>query len=411
MARVLIVDDEPNMRWVLQEALSKAGHTPHAVASGPEALTLLATTPIDLTILDLKLKGMDGLATLRALHQRWPEVVVIILTAYGTVATAVEALQGGAADYLRKPFDVEEILFKITRALERQALQHEVQRLRGDQPAPLPGSHPTWRRAVEAAVQAVAQGFDVHLRGEPGSGRATIGRYAHAASPRRQAPLVELDLETLPPAQQASMLAGSSEHGGAWARTGQGTLLLRHIRALSSDGAAVLAHLIDQRTAQQREPVLITTGTSNDVLPALNNRAYAEVCVPPLREHRDDILLLAQAWLDEVVLTSVASQHIHQYPWPGNIVELRGALERAATLAKGAPIEERHLPASARTAPFIDEPIHLPPDGLNLEAVEMALIRQALTQAGGNKSRAADLLGLTRHTLLYRLEKYQIEEG
>jgi DNA-binding NtrC family response regulator len=411
MARVLVVDDEPNMRWVLQEALNKAGYTPHTVASGPEALTLLATTPIDLVILDLKLKGMDGLATLRALHQRWPEVVVIILTAYGTVATAVEALQGGAADYLRKPFDVEEILFKITRALERQALQHEVQRLRGNQPAPLTGSHPAWRRAVETAVQAVTQGFDVHLRGEPGSGRATIGRYAHAAAPRRQAPLVELDLETLPAAQQAPMLAGSSEHGGAWARAGQGTLLLRHLGALAADGAAAVTHLLDRRSEQQRGPVLITTGTSDDTPPALSDRPYVEVCVPPLREHLDDIMLLAQAWLGEVALTSAASQRLHQYPWPGNIAELRGALERAVALANGTPIEEQQLPASIRTAPLVDEPIRLPPDGLNLEAVEMALIRQALTQAGGNKSRAADLLGLTRHTLLYRLEKYQIEEG
>jgi DNA-binding NtrC family response regulator len=411
MARVLVVDDEPNMRWVLQEALNKAGHTPHTVASGPEALTLLATTPIDLAILDLKLKGMDGLATLRALHQRWPEVVVIILTAYGTVATAVEALQGGATDYLRKPFDVEEILFKITRALERQALQHEVQRLRGDQPAPLPGSHPAWRRAVETAVQAVTQGFDVHLHGEPGSGRATIGRYAHAAAPHRQAPLVELDLETLPATQQAHMLAGTNEQSGAWARAGQGTLLLRHLEALGADGAAALTHLIGRRSEQQRGPVLITTGSDNDTPLILHDRFSVEVGVPPLREHQDDIVLLAQAWLGEVVLTSAASQRIHQYPWPGNIAELRGALERAATLAQGTPIEEHHLPVSIRTAPLPDEPIRLPLEGMNLEAVEMTLIRQALTQAGGNKSRAADLLGLTRHTLLYRLEKYQIEEG
>jgi DNA-binding NtrC family response regulator len=122
-------------------------------------------------------------------------------------------------------------------------------------------------------------------------------------------------------------------------------------------------------------------------------------------------VLLAQAWLGEVALTSAASQRIHQYPWPGNIAELRGALERAAALAQGTSIEEQQLPASVRTAPLPDEPIRLPLEGMNLEAVEMTLIRQALTQAGGNKSRAADLLGLTRHTLLYRLEKYQIEEG
>lgn len=411
MAQVLVVDDEPNMRWVLQEALTKAGHTPHTVGSGTEALALLATTPIDLAILDLKLKGMDGLATLRVLHQRWPEVVVIILTAYGTVATAVEALQSGAADYLRKPFDVEEILFKITRALERQALQHEVRRLRSDQPLPLPGSHPMWRRAVEAGAQAVAQGFDLRLIGESGSGRATIARYAHAASPRRQVPLIELDLDTLPPVQHVHILAGSSEQGGAWARAGQGTLLLRHIGALSSDGAATLLHLTERRSEQQRGPVLITTGTGDNEPPALHGWLCAEVRVLPLREHMDDVLLLAQAWLGEVTITPTASLRIHQYPWPGNLAELRGVLERAAVLANGGAIEERHLPTRVRAAPLPDEPLRLPPEGLNLEQVEMALIRQALAQAGGNKSRAAELLGLTRHTLLYRLEKYQIGES
>ncbi len=411
MAHVLVVDDEPNMRWVLQEALSKAGHTPHAVASGPEALTLLATTPIDLAILDLKLKGMDGLATLRALHQRWPEVVVIILTAYGTVATAVEALQSGAVDYLRKPFDVEEILFKITRALERQALQHEVQRLRSNQPSPLPGSHPSWRRAVETATHAVAQGFDLYLIGPSGSGRASIARYAHAATSRRQALLVELDLDTLPAVQQAHMLAGTSTQGGAWAQAGQGNLLLRHITALGTDGTAALARLMEQRMEQQRGPVLIVTG-SGDALPSgLRTWSGVEVPVPPLRDHLDDLLLLAQSWLGAVTITPAVTQILHTYPWPGNIAELRGVLERAATLANGAPIEERHLPARVRATPLPDEPVRLPPEGLHLEAVEVALLRQALAQAGGNKSRAAELLGLTRHTLLYRLEKYQIGEG
>ena len=128
--RLLIVDDEANMRWVLKEALSGSGYDVYVAATGEEALGAMAAAPADLVVLDLKLKGMDGLATLRRLLERWPDSVVIILTAYGTVATAVEAIQIGAADYLRKPFDVEEIGFKIRRALERLALQAEVRRLR-----------------------------------------------------------------------------------------------------------------------------------------------------------------------------------------------------------------------------------------------------------------------------------------
>ncbi|MCG8348933.1 MAG: response regulator [Chloroflexales bacterium] len=412
MARVLVVDDEPNMRWVLQEALTKAGHAPHTAGSGSEALALLANTPIDLVILDLKLKGIDGLATLQAMHQRWPEVVVIILTAYGTVATAVTALQSGAADYLRKPFDVEEILFKITRALERQMLQQEIQRLRSKTPDLPPGSHLAWRRVVEVAAEAIRQDFDLRLIGESGSGRATIARYAHAAGPRRKAPLVELDLETLPAEQQASILEGSSEQDGAWAKAGQGALLLRHLHALSLNGAAALARLVQRRTDQQHGPLLLTTEPADYRPPQLTvpeNRRRAEVRVPPLREHLDDLLLLAQFWLGDTAIAPAASNALHAYSWPGNIAELRGVLERAAALAHGAPIEERHLSANVCAAPLANEVIRLPPEGLNLETVEVALIRQALVLAGGNKSRAAELLGLTRHTLLYRLEKYSIE--
>ena len=128
--RVLIVDDEANLRWVLKEALGEAGYEVRSVTGGQEALAEMAQWPADLVLLDLKLKGMDGLATLRRLRERWPDVVVIILTAHGTVPTAVEAMQLGAADYLRKPFDVEEISFKLRRALERRTMQHELQRQR-----------------------------------------------------------------------------------------------------------------------------------------------------------------------------------------------------------------------------------------------------------------------------------------
>lgn len=414
MAHVLIVDDEPNMRWVLQEALTKAGYTPHAAASGEESLSLLSTQPIDLVILDLKLKGMDGLATLRQIHTRWPDVVVIILTAYGTIATAVEALQSGAADYLRKPFDIEEILFKIARALERRMLQQEVSRLRRAPPKEPPGSHPVWRRALAAATQAFAHGFDLRLIGEMGSGRATIGRYVYACSARHPAPLVELDLATVPSDRQAQVLEGMPppRYEGAWTVAGQGVLLLRHTAALSDEGAMALERLRERRAHTTVGPLLILTSAPAETLPAPLSQSpfpFAEVQVPPLRDHMDDLLLLvAEMGYDTIAPTAV--QMLHAYTWPGNIAELCGVLERAATLAQGEPIEERHLPTSVRAAPLPDAPIRLPPEGLNLEAVEISLIQQALKLAGGNKSRAAELLGLTRHTLLYRLEKYGIGE-
>lgn len=409
MAHVLIVDDEPNMRWVLQEALERAGYHVAGAGSGEEALDALGKHPADLVILDLKLKGMDGLSTLRQIHARWPATVVLILTAYGTVATAVEAMQSGASDYLRKPFDVEEVLFKVSRSLERRALQEEVQRLRAGSPPPLPGSAPAWRRAQEAVAQAVTRGYDLRLIGEPGSGRATLARAAHAGGPRHLAPLIELDLATLAGAAQGGMLASESGREGAWSAAGQGSLLLRHVGSLSPAGADALDSLLTRRAELGVGPLLLLTGTRDDwaTVEGLEHR-FAAVHVPPLREHADDILAFAAAWMPGQTITPAAEALLQAYPWPDNLSELRSVLERAALLAKGAPIDEQHLPGRVRAAPLPDAPIRLPQEGLSLEELEIALIKQALARAGGNKSRAAEMLGLTRHTLLYRLEKYKI---
>jgi DNA-binding NtrC family response regulator len=412
MAHVLVVDDEPNMRWVLQEALEKAGYTVATAGSGEASLDMLGRGLVDLVILDLKLKGMDGLSTLRQIHARWPGVVVLILTAYGSVATAVEAMQSGASDYLRKPFDVEEILFKVSRSLERRALQAEVQRLRGAAAPAVPGSAPIWRRALESVSQAVAQELDVRLIGETGSGRASLARAAHAGGPRRDAPLIELDLAAIPAEAQGAILAGETGREGRWSAAGQGALLLRHIGRLSLAGGEALGRLLVRRAEHGVGPALLLAGAAEEwaAAPPLAHR-FAEVLVPPLREHADDILPFAAVWLPRQEISPAAVALLHAYAWPDNLSELRGVLERAALLAQGGPIEERHLPDRIRAAPLPDAPIRLPQEGLSLEELEIALIKQALARAGGNKSRAAELLGLTRHTLLYRLEKYKIGEG
>lgn len=411
MAQVLIVDDEPNMRWVLQEALGKAGHHTHVAAGGEEAIALCAERLFDVVILDLKLKGMDGLATLRQLRARWPQTVVLILTAFGTVATAVEALQSGAADYLRKPFDIEDVLFKISRALERQQLHAEISRLKEPQAIATPGSDPTWRRALTATVDALTRGFDVRLVGEPGSGRASIAQGAHRASSRHAAPFVVGDLATLPPTHQEALLAGGSGTEGFWSTAGQGTLLLRQIGCLGAVGIAALKRLLERRAVNGVGPLLILTGTTEEwsTAPALPHHAV-EVAVPPLRAHLDDLLPFATNWLPQHRITPTAIELLHAYNWPGNLGELRGVLERGALLAGDDPIDATYLPERIRSAPLPHTPLRLPPEGLSLEALEIDLIRQALARVGGNKSRAAELLGLTRHTLLYRLEKYKIGE-
>ena len=405
--RLLIVDDEANMRWVLKEALGGAGYEVLVAASGQEALDEMGRHPADLVVLDLKLKGMDGLATLRRITERWPETVVIILTAYGTVATAVEAMQAGAADYLRKPFDVEEISFKIQRALERKALKAEVGRLRRlrlpsslDPPA---GAHPTWQRCLAQVRSLTALELDILLLGEAGSGRATLARFAHEASDRRDAPLVELDLSAFARATHPLVLAGSATSDGAWSRAGGGTLLLRNADRLSIDGQASLLERASERRGQGPRLLL----TAEALLPGLEALSAACIDVPPLRERRDDLLLIAQMLIPGVELAAPALEALERYLWPGNVAELRGVLARAAVLSSQGPIEAIHLPEHVREAARYSVP--LPLNGVNMEEIEIGLLRQALERAGGNKTRAAELLGLTRHTLLYRIEKYGLE--
>lgn len=402
---VLIVDDEPNMRWVLTEALSEAGYIVKTAGSGEEALNEMSQMPIDLVILDLKMKAMDGLATLRRLRERWPDVVVLILTAHGTVATAVEAMQLGAADYLRKPFDVEEIRFKIHRALERKAMQDEIVRLKHlahpvsvDVPT---GTHPAWQRCIDQVRSFTTLDLGILFEGEQGSGRATLARFAYHMSKRNAIPKTELDASALP-ADQQPILFGQDRDGGIWGRTGAGTLLLRNVEHLYPATWASLVERIRHSATHGARPLL----TATRHLPDLASLPLGLVQVPPLRERPDDIAILARLFAADTDIALSAMVLLEGYNWPGNISELRGIVERAKSLASGGSIEERHLPEHIRRAPMPGTLVRLPLEGLRLEEVEIDLIRQALEQAGGNKSRAAELLGLTRHTLLYRLEKY-----
>ena len=409
---VLIIDDEPNMRWVLGRALEQAGYSVHGATGGDEANHLLMREPIELVLLDLKLKGEDGLTVLRRLRERVPELVVIILTAYGTVPAAVEAMQLGAADFLRKPFDVEEVTFKIARALERRTMQQELARLSAQRRFPafdaLVGAAAIWQRVIAQAQQAALTNYHVLVVGERGSGRTTLARAMHGASSGHAAPLVELDLQLYPQRAQAAALFGKDGHGGAWVEAGGGSLLLRDIAEATTVHEALGERL---GGATGIGPRLLLIEPQTETMPeAIKSHIPIHIYVPPLRARMGDVLLLARHFGGERPILPQAAEYLEQYDWPENVAELRGVIERAARLADDAPIDSTHLPVELRLAPerLSQSGIHLPQDGINLEQVEQELIRQALDRARGNKSKAAELLGLTRSTLLYRLEKYGI---
>jgi DNA-binding NtrC family response regulator len=409
---VLIVDDEPNMRWVLGKALEQAGYTVAVAEGGNEAVAALARTPADLVLLDLKLKGEDGLTVLRRLRERRPDLVVMLLTAYGTVATAVEAMQLGAADFLRKPFDVEEVTFKVARALERREMQQELARLAAAQRAApvlesLIGASPTWQRTI-AQAQLVAQS-DEHalLLGPRGSGRATLARAVHGASARGDAPFVVFDAKLYQRDVRCAALLQGDTGGGAWSAAGGGTLL---VCGLEDDGALAesLGDTLSERGVGPR--VLVVATDEAALPPSLRAVLPLRLAVPSLAERAGDVPLLAQHFAAGRGITSGAMEALEQYHWLEDVAELRAAIVSAVALAGGRPIDCEHLPLSVRSraARASQAPFQLPSQGISLDDVEQQLIRQALVQARGNKSRAAELLGLTRHTLLYRMEKYGI---
>lgn len=403
---VLIIDDETNMRWVLTKALEQAGYTAHAAANGDEGLALLSREPVELVLLDLKLRGEDGLTVLRRLRERRSDLVVMMLTAYGTVPNAVEAMQGGAADFLRKPFDVEEVVFKVARALERRTMHQELARLTAQQrqvPAfeHLIGVDSSWQRMLAQARQLALLDDHVLVVGEEGSGRRSLARAMYAASTRAHIPFIEVNLACHTDPLDALSDAGSS----AWSRASGGTLLVGGLEQFPE----VQTRLAEQFAESQTPRLLVVVNQQITIDGPLLQRIPLRLSVPPLRERPNDILPLARHFLGKRSWTPHAATQLEQYAWPGNVAELRAVIERACLLAGDDEIDVVHLPHSLSE---LQQPhgaaFRLPVAGLNLEALEQDLIRQALEQAHGNKSRAADLLGLTRHTLLYRLEKYGI---
>jgi len=418
---VLVIDDDNNMRWVIRRALTQAGYNVAMAASGEEGLELLAQEPIDLVLLDLKMPGLDGLGVLRRFRQGPADVPVILLTAYASVQTAVEAMKLGATDYLSKPFDVEALKLAVERALRERALAQEVARLRAQVSALAARPEIVGKSAVMAELLgrlpavAIAAGH-VLVTGEPGTGKRLLARAIHLSSPR-QRPLVEFDAAALPGDRaerelfgQTVTVGGVGTHlEGALDKATGGTLLLAALDRLSPTGQERLAALLPKANLR-----LIATATSP--LSAVLQQALAPliVTVPPLRERRDDVPLLVKHFLGERALTPLALQALLRYDWPGNVAELQRVVERAAALAPAREkIDLEHLPEAVAASLTVPErvPFRLPPGGVNLEEVERELIRQALERAHGNKTRAAELLGLTRHTLLYRLEKYGLKTG
>jgi two-component system response regulator PilR (NtrC family) len=450
--RLLVVDDEQSMREWLTIALSQDGFEVESAATGEEALKVLERTPADLALVDLRMPGLDGLETLRRIKQVDETASVVIMTAYATAETAVQALKEGAYDYIIKPFKVDELRHLVQKALEERRLRHENERLRGliqGRFGNLIGKSPKIQEVFSTIERIGDSKATVLITGESGTGKELAAKAIHYNSSRAAQPFVAVNCGAIPQELMESELFGHVKGaftGAVAAKQGLfevadgGTLFLDEVSELPLHLQVKLLRVLEEPEIRPvggvrsvRVDVRIIAATNRDLSQAVGGRVFREdlfyrlnvisLHLPPLRERRDDIPLLVRHFLDKFAaagttpakdISPEALSALERYAWPGNVRELENVIERAVTLEPGEVIGIESLPESvrARNAPDFTR-VELPPEGLDLDAlmerIERDLLGQALRRADGVQSRAAQLLRTSFRSFRYRLQKYGLE--
>jgi two-component system, NtrC family, response regulator AtoC len=444
--RVLIADDEKNMRWVLGQALTADGYEVIEAADGKSALEAISEQPPDLMILDHKMPAPDGMEVLRRIRGKDMLFPVIMLTAHGNVATAVEAMKAGATEYLTKPFDLEELKLSIDKALRMGDLAAEVERLREelDQTMDIEGivaGDPTMLEMLDQVKQVAPTNATVIVYGESGTGKELVARALHRLSPRSGKPFVSISAGALPETLLESELFGYEKGaftGAVTAKPGRfemangGTLFLDEIGDITPAVQVKLLRVLQERSFERlggtrsiEVDVRLVAATNQDLQQLIEEGQFREdlfyrlsvvpVQLPPLRNRPGDIPALVAHFLErfragDKQISPEAMKLLVEYQWPGNIRELENTIERVVILSRGDVIGPEDLPAEVRAGLHITArgkgALELPEEGCDIEEVEMDLVKQALNRTGGNTAKAAKLLGLTTKTMEARMSRF-----
>ncbi|HXH83110.1 MAG TPA: sigma-54 dependent transcriptional regulator [Candidatus Tectomicrobia bacterium] len=451
-ARVLVVDDEASMRELLTILLRQQGYEVEAVDGPERAIALLARETFDLVITDLRMGGAtDGLDVLRATKEHAPRTIVLVMTAYASTESAVEAMKLGAYDYLTKPFKVDELKVTVTNALERRRLQEEnvalrrqLRRERGFEN--FIGRSRAMLDVFETIRKTADSGSTVMITGESGTGKELVAQALHSESSRRNRPFVSVNCGAVPETLLESELFGHVKGAftgavatteGLFAAADGGTLFLDEITEVPASVQVKLLRVIQERqirrvgdTKDIRIDVRLIAASNRDPAKAVAEGVLREdlfyrlnvipIHLPPLRERREDIPLLVAHFLRRIArevgreiqgVSPDAMAALERYHWPGNIRELENVVERAIVLGNGPVLDLDALPPSIREPQDHNElRLDVPPGGLDLEAtleqLERRFIQQALERAGGVQTRAAELLRLSFRQFRYKLQKY-----
>ena len=468
-ARILIADDEDGLRWVLEKGLRQAGYEVTAVRDGDEALRVFSEAPFDLVFLDIRMPGTDGLTVLAKLRELASDAHVIVMTAHGTMETAIQAMQRGAYDYLAKPFDLDEVLLLAERALAAGRLTQEVARLKtGLQEVwefgALIGRHPRMQDVYKTIGRIAASDVTVLLRGESGTGKELVARAIHHYSRRAGRPFVAVSSAAIPGTLLESELFGHERGAFTDAKDRKlgklelahgGTLFLDEIGDMPTELQTKLLRALQERTIERvggtepiRIDVRVLAATNRDLETMMRDGRFREdlfyrlnvvtVTLPPLRERRRDIPLLVDhflaKWATELGERGVAPEALDRlvgHDWPGNVRELENVVQRAMVMATSGVILPEHLPigpVSAAASVAIDATLEDIIERKLLECVrglrehtsanlydlmvglvEKPLLRAVLRETGGNQVRAAHILGINRNTLRKKLTEHGID--
>ncbi len=449
-SRVLIVDDDAELVKLLGIVLSRKGFATKAVRSGADALTALAAENFDVMLTDVQMPGMDGIALCERAVAAHPALAVIVLTAFGSMDTAVAAIRAGAYDFVTKPVDNTVIALAVERAARHRALKDEVRRLQvmnpGADAATVPGllgSSPSMRSVFDLLSRVADTESTVLLTGESGTGKELAARAIHTLSRRVQGPFVAVNCAAVPAQLLESELFGHkrgaftdarSDRKGLFQQADGGTLFFDEVGEIPVELQPKLLRALQERMVRPvggegevSVNVRVLAATNRDLETAIEEHRFREdlyyrlnvinVPLPPLRSRGADVLVLAQQFIDGFAaragrkvkgLTPEAASRLMDYAWPGNVRELQNAMERAVALARYEQVTVDDLPEKVRqyrrshVLVASDDPRELVP----MEEVERRYILRVLEAVGGNKTLAADTLGLDRKTLYRKLERY-----
>ncbi len=450
--KILVVDDERLIRQSLEKGLASQGYAVFSAEDGRTALRLAEEESLDLIVLDLKLPDLNGIEVLKGLRELEKDMPVLVITAYGSIDTAIQAIRAGAYDYLTKPFDLEALLLSIHQALDAFRLKKEVTYFRSQETIRsglhrIIGQSPAMEE-VGRLVRQIAQSeaSTVLLEGESGTGKDLVARTIHTESARANQPFIEVNCAALPETLIESELFGHERgaftdakirKAGLLETANRGTLYLDEIGDMNPPLQSKLLSMIENKRFRRlggvkdlSVDVRFIAATNRDLALAVEKGGFRKdlyyrlkvfsIHLPPLRERLSDLPQLIGFFLAELQrefkkkilgLSPEAEKVLAGYNWPGNVRELRNVLERAFILCEGDRIEPAHLPPEL-TTPITpppkpgESPFRLPPEGVHLETLEEDLIRQALEVSSGNQVRAAKLLGISRDALRYRMKKF-----